>query len=152
MNSFDDWMALAARNMSMIFAEEKPEFQPTHIIRDRDTKFTDQFCAVLETDGIDFRPIPPRTPNLNPYAESWVGRIKAECLNHFIVFGENHLRHILKEWVSYYHRWRPHQGLGNVPIDTALPPPAPLHEFRSEDIVCHESLGGLLKHYERRAA
>ena len=60
-------MALAARNMSMIFAEEKPEFQPTHIIRDRDTKFTDQFCATLETDGIDFRPIPPRSPILNPY-------------------------------------------------------------------------------------
>ena len=103
-NPDGDWMAQAARNMSMIFAEEKPEFQPTHIIRDRDTKFTDQFCATLETDGIDFRPIPPRSPNLNPYAESWVGRIKAECLNHFIVFGENHLRSIIKEWVSYYHR------------------------------------------------
>jgi putative transposase len=33
-NPDGDWMALAARNMSMIFAEEKPEFQPTHIIRD----------------------------------------------------------------------------------------------------------------------
>jgi putative transposase len=148
-NPDGDWMALAARNMSMIFAEEKPEFQPTHIIRDRDTKFTHQFCSVLETDGIEFRPIPPRSPNLNPYAESFVGRVKAECLNHFIVFGENHLRHILKEWVSYYHRFRPHQGLGNVPINT---PPAPLHEFRSEDVVRHEALGGLLKHYERRAA
>jgi putative transposase len=89
---------------------------------------------------------------LNPYAESWVGRTKAECLNHFIVFGENHLRSIIKEWLSDYHRWRPHQGLGNVPIDSALPSPAPLHEFRPEDVVCRESLGGLLKHYERRAA
>ena len=66
--------------------------------------------------------------------------------------GENHLRHILKEWVSYYHKFRPHQGLGNVPIDTALPSAAPLHEFRPEDVVCRESLGGLLKHYERRVA
>jgi putative transposase len=66
------------------------------ISRDRDTKFSNQLCATLETDGIDFRPIPPRSPILNPYAESWVGRIKAECLNHFIVFGENHLRHIVK--------------------------------------------------------
>jgi putative transposase len=150
--SDDAWMAQAARNMSMVSAEEKSEFQPTHIIRDRDTKFTDHFCSILETDGIDFHPIPPRSPNLNPYAESFVGRTKAECLNHFLVFGEKHLRHILKEWVSYYHTARPHQGLGNVLIDTTLPPPAPLHEFRSEEIVCHESLGGLLKHYERRAA
>jgi putative transposase len=151
-NPNGDWMAQVERSMSMVFSEEKPEFQPTHIIRDRDTKFTDQFCAVLETDGIEFRPIPPRSPNLNPYAESWVGRIKAECLNHFIVFGENHLWHIVNEWVSYYHKCRPHQGLGNVPIDTPLPPAAPIEDFRFEDVVCHESLGGLLKHYERRAA
>jgi hypothetical protein len=84
--------------MSMVFAEKKAEFQPTHIVRDRDAKFTHQFCAVLELDGIEFRPIPPRSPNVNPYAESWVGRTKAECLNHFIVFGEEHLRHILQEW------------------------------------------------------
>jgi putative transposase len=146
------WMAQVARNMSMIFAEEKPEFRPTHIVHDRDEKYTEGFRSILKTDGINFRPIPPRAPNMNPFAEVWVGRTKAECLNHFIVFGENHLRHILKEWVSYYHKFRPHQGLGNVPIDTALPPPAPLHEFRSEDVVCHEALGGLLKHYERRAA
>jgi putative transposase len=83
-----------------------------------------------------------------------VGRAKAECLNHFIVFGENHWRHILDQWTHFYHRSRPHQGLGNVPIDTVLPSPAPLHEFRLEDVVCHESLGGLLKHFdfERRAA
>ena len=146
------WMAQIARNMSMFFGEQPAEFQPTHIIRDRDTKFTAEFCSILETDGIEFRPIPPRSPNLNPYCESWVGRIRAEALNHFIVFGENHLRHIVSQWVSYYHRWRPHQGLGNAPIDIALPSPAPINDFRLEDVVCHESLGGLLKHYERRAA
>ena len=140
------WMAQVARNMSMVFAEEKAEFQPTHIIRDRDSKFTEQFCSILETDGIDFRPIPPRSPNLNPYSESWVGRTKAEALNHFLVFGESHLRHILKCWLTHYHKFRPHQGLGNVPIDTGLPPPRPIDDFRLEEVVCHESLGGLLKH------
>jgi putative transposase len=87
---------------------------------------------------------------MNPYAVVWVGRTKAECLNHFIVFGEKHLWTILKSWLDYYHRWRPHQGLGDVPIDTALPPPAPIEDFRLEDVVCHEALGGLLKHYELR--
>ena len=62
------------------------------------------------------------------------------------------LWHILKCWLDYYHRWRPHQGLGNVPVDTPLPPPAPIEDFRLEDVVCHEALGGLLKHYELRAA
>ena len=123
-----------------------------YLFRLRDSKFTEEFCSILETDGIEFRPIPPRSPNLNPFSETWVGRTKAECLNWFIVFGEAHLRHILKSWLTYYHQFRPHQGLGNVPIDTALPPPAPINDFHLDDVVCHESLGGLLRHFERRAA
>jgi putative transposase len=54
-----EWMAQVARNMSGVFADEPEEFRPTHIIRDRDTKFTAQFCSILESDGIEFRPIPP---------------------------------------------------------------------------------------------
>jgi hypothetical protein len=42
--------------------------------------------------------------------------------------------------------------LDNVPIDTTLVSPAPPQDFRLEDVVCHRSLGGLLKHYERRVA
>jgi putative transposase len=76
-----------------------------------------------------------------------------KVLNHFIVFGEGHLRSILKTWTEYYHIHRPHQGLGNVPIGQPQPSPdcmtdtVPLGE-----IVYSESLGGLLKHYERIAA
>jgi putative transposase len=146
------WMAQVARNMSKTFAEEPAEFRPTHIIRDRDSKFTAEFCSILESDGIEFRPIPPRSPNMNPFAEVWVQRTKHEVLNNFIVFGESHLRHILSSWLAYYHQFRPHQGLGNVPILTALPAPAPIESFHLDDVVCRESLGGLLKHYTRKAA
>ncbi|HBO44645.1 MAG TPA: hypothetical protein DD670_12080 [Planctomycetaceae bacterium] len=94
----------------------------------------------------------PRSPNLNPYCESWVWRTRAEVLNHFIVFGEGHLRHILDRWHIHYHFQRPYQGLGQVPIGSDLPPAETLEEFCSDDVVCHESLGGLLKHFERPAA
>jgi putative transposase len=146
------WMAQVARNMSMVFAEEPDESKPTHIIRDRDTKFTAQFCSILETDGIEFRPTPRRSPNLNPFAEAWVQKTKHEVLNHFIVFGENHLRRILAARLEHYHFRRPHQGLGNVPISGESPPDVSLDDLRKESIVCHETLGGLLKHYERKAA
>jgi transposase InsO family protein len=116
------------------------------------TKFTDQFCSILASDGIEFRPIPPLSPNLNPFAEAWVQRTKHEVLNHFIVFGEAHLRKILDDWLTYYHRHRPHQGLGNVPINGESLPEISLSDFQLENIVCHETLGGLLKHYERKAA
>jgi putative transposase len=88
---------------------------------------------------------------MNPLAEAWGQRPKHEVLNHFIVFGEKHLRLLLKECLCYYHTARPHQGLGNVPIGTALPPPEPMGAFRVEEVVCHESLGGLLKYYERKS-
>lgn len=51
-----------------------------------------------------------------------------------------------------YHTARPHQGLGNVPLDSAEEPPEPADELPLKDIVCHEQLGGVLKHYERKAA
>lgn len=42
------------------------------IVRDRDTKFTEQFCAIVENDGIAFELTPSRSPNLNPSTGGWV--------------------------------------------------------------------------------
>lgn len=65
---------------------------------------------------------------------------------------EAHLRTIFDQWLTYYHRHRPHQGLGNVPIHGVLASEILIEDFRKEDVVCHETLGGLLRHYERKAA
>ena len=89
---------------------------------------------------------------MNPHAEAWVQRVKHECLNHFIVFGERHLRHILSRWLDYYHRFRPHQGLGNVPISPSEFSSDSMISIPFDKIACREWLGGLLKHYERKAA
>ena len=91
---------------------------------------------------------------MNPHAEVWVQRTKHEVLNHFIVFGERHLRQILAAWLEYYHRHRPHQGIGNVPLEERTAgPPAPMKDTApSGEIVCYESLGGLLRYYQRKAA
>jgi hypothetical protein len=35
-----------------------------------------------------------------------------KCLDHVIVLNERHLRRVLKEYVTYYHRSRTHLGLG----------------------------------------
>ncbi len=53
---------LCDRELGMFF-EEQGEHRPTHFIRDRDSKFTQQFCSILESEGIELRPIPPRCPN-----------------------------------------------------------------------------------------
>jgi hypothetical protein len=48
-----------------------------------------------------------------PTLERFVRSIREECLDHLILFGEQHLLYALKEFVVHYHEERNHQGLGN---------------------------------------
>jgi putative transposase len=142
------WMAQQARNLSTYFAEQ-PD-RPTLLLRDHDGKFSESFDAILAADAVAVQAVGPLAPNLNAFAERWVQSVKQEVLDHFVVFGEEHLRLLLREYESYHNNLRPHQSLGNVPpTATASPPPSPL---ALEDVACDERLGGLLKHYCRRAA
>ncbi len=141
------WVMQQARNFLPATANE-PD-QPAILLRDFDSKFVREFDAVLTAEGMVVKRVGPRAPNLNAYAERWVQTIRHECLDHFVVFGEKHLRYLVSAFTNYYLRWRPHQGLGNRPLsgESSATVDAPLTE-----VVCHEQLGGLLKHYERRAA
>jgi putative transposase len=61
--------------------------------------------------GIDVLSIPPRSPNLNPICERFLESVRHECLDHLIILEEQHLRRVLKEYVSYFNASRPHQGI-----------------------------------------
>jgi len=76
--------------------------------------------------------------------------VQNECLNHFVVFGERLLDYLLREFEDFYNTVRPHQGLGNRAIGVISMPSAGVR-FPSE-IECESSLGGLLRHYRRKAA
>jgi putative transposase len=88
---------------------------------------------------------------MNTHCERGIQSIKTECLDHFVVFGDKHLRYLIDLYLAHYHLERPHQGLGNRPLSAADDPPATL-PFRLSEVVCSERLGGLLKHYYRQAA
>jgi hypothetical protein len=45
---------------------------------------------------------PPASPWQNSFAERLIGSIRRECLDHFIVSGEAHLRQILQSYARYY--------------------------------------------------
>jgi len=68
--------------------------------------------------GIRDRPIAPRSPWQNCYAERLIGSIRRECLDHVIVFGERHLRHVLRSYARYYNGVRTHLSLAK---DSPLP-------------------------------
>jgi putative transposase len=139
------WVTQMARNAVLHFAEQ--EHAPTHLLIDHDSKYVAEFDAVLEAEDIEVKRLGPLAPNLNAYAERWVQSVRHECLDHFVVFGERHLRHLLDQYLAYYHQERPHQAKGNAPlVRSAAESPS------TGEVVCHTRLGGLLKHYIRRAA
>jgi Integrase core domain len=69
-------------------------------------------------DGIRDRPTAPRSPWQNGYAERLIGSIRRECLDHVIVFGEQHLRGVLRSYQQYYNGTRTHLSLAK---DSPLP-------------------------------
>ena len=92
--------------------------------------------------------LPPRSPNLNAYAERWVRSLKEECLARLMLFGEKALQHALTEYTTHYHHERNHQGKGNV----LLLPSVRQDTERAGPMRCRERLGGLLKYDTREAA
>ncbi len=89
-------MVQQARNMAMIFDQETVKSKD--LLRDRDSKFVKEFDAILTSEDIAVTPIGVWAPNQNAVAERFVQSVKRECLDHLVVFGETHLRHILSEY------------------------------------------------------
>ena len=59
----------------------------------------------------------------NPFVERLISSIRRECLDHLIVWNEDHLRPILTEYFDYYHEARCHLLLArNAPIPRAVEP------------------------------
>ena len=119
---------------------------PRFLLRDRDNVYGDAFRDRVHGMGIDEVLIAPRSPWQNPYAERVIGSIRRECLDHVIIFGEEHLRRILREYVRYYNGSRPHLSLeGNSPIPREVEQPS------SGKVRAIPFLGGLHHRYTRAA-
>ncbi|MEM1109516.1 MAG: integrase core domain-containing protein [Planctomycetota bacterium] len=147
------WVLQQGRNLLMWL--EETGLEATHLIHDRDTKFTDALDALFKNSaGIDKVQTPVRPPNANAYAESWIATIKRECLDYFACFSFRHVDHVVQAFVGFYNDHRPHQSFGNRTLDLADQPPSRLVQtsVSPTNVGCRSDLGGLLKHYCRRAA
>ena len=92
--------------------------------------------------------LPPRSPNLNAFAERWVRSVKQECLSRLILFGEDSLRRALTDFLEHYHSERNHQGKGNVLL---FPSTETQQEGFGSTVRRRLRLVGLLNHYCRAA-
>ena len=92
--------------------------------------------------GIRDRPTSPHSPWQNGYAERLIGSIRRECVDHIIVLGERHLRHVLQSYMNYYNEVRTHLSLDkDAPVPRAIGTVA--------HILCRPILGGLHHQYVR---
>lgn len=83
------------------------------------------------------------TVKTNSVIERWNKSAKEECLNHVVFVSEEHLRQYVTSYIHHYNAERPHQGINNVPIGPWT--------VGTGEIVCDESLDGLLKSFRRAA-
>src|SRR3979409_693778 len=115
---------------------------PRYLIRDRDGAYGEVFIRRIRSMGIRDQPTSPRSPWQNGYAERLIGSIRRECLDHVIVFGERHLRHLLLSYMKYYNGARTHLSLEkDAPFSRAVE--------RAGQILCRPILGGLHHQYVR---
>jgi putative transposase len=118
------------------------------LIIDRDTKYCEAFRHLLEQSGTAIIRLPPRSPNLNAYAERFVRSIKEECLQRLIFFGEASLRRALSDYLTHYHHERNHQGMNNRLLNSA----ANDDSYSTGAVSRRARLGGILNYYHREAA
>ena len=87
-------------------------FEPTRILMDRNTKFTLQFRRFWRSQGVEPKRLPFRAAQMNAFVETFIGKLKGECLNFFAIFSLQQLDHIVTAWLRNYHTERPHRGIG----------------------------------------
>ncbi len=121
----------------------------THVIHDRDPLYTAAWKGLLASRGVTSVPIPAKSPNCNAVTERFIRTVREECLDHFVIVGERHLRHLLNQFVAHYHTERYHQGLeGRIIRPTVLA----ANDNARGTMERRTRLGGLLNYYYRRAA
>jgi putative transposase len=141
-----EWVTQQARNLLMGLEDRVGQFR--FLVRDRDTKFTAGFDAVLAAEGVRLLRTPVRAPRANAYAERWVGTIRRELLDRMLILGCWQLRSVLAEYVDHYNGHRPHRALGQTP---PLEPDGPAVLASAGRVIRRDRLGGLIHEYAQAA-
>ncbi len=118
-NPTDQWTAQQLREATPF--GERPRF----LIRDNDSKFGPSFTRVAAE--IEVLKTPYRAPKANAICERFLGSLRRECLDHFLILSERHLYRLVKEYKEYFNHARPHQGIEqHIPCQPERPEAPPL--------------------------
>ena len=119
------------------------------MILDRDSKFDADVITFLQATGLKPKRTGVQAPWQNGVAERWVGSCRRELLDHVIPLNEEHLRRLIRDYVSYYHQDRTHDSLEKDAPDRRPIEPKPV---ANATVVAIPRLGGLHHRYAWREA
>ncbi|MEE4598934.1 integrase core domain-containing protein [Streptomyces sp. DSM 41524] len=137
------WVTQQARQFLWQLGEHAAEF--THLIRDRDAKFTAAFDAVFASEDITVTKIPPRSPNCNPHAERFIRSVREECSDRVLLFGRGHAEKVLHDYARHFNSHRPHQGRDQLaPNDNPNVIPLPAARIKRR-----QAVASLINEYHR---
>ena len=145
-NPTEEWVNNKARDLSGFDGELE---NAQVLVHDNDTIFTERFDAFFEYNDTKVIKTAFMASNMNASVERFHRTIKEEALNDFILFSQRQLNIVVNEYLQYYHKHRPHQGLGNELIEADE-----LYSQKNGDAEVIEGsfLGGHLNYYHRKVA
>lgn len=90
--------------------------RPRSCVSDNGTELTSMAILTWSQEHkVEWHYIAPGKPQQNAFAESFIGRLRDECLNETLFTSLAHARAVLAKWRHDYNTIRPHSGIGNVP-------------------------------------
>lgn len=85
---------------------------PKEIVLDNGPELTSKAMFLwAQRHGVQLRFIQPGKPVQNAFAESFIGRLRDECLNDHWFGSLWEARQLIEEWRRHYNEWRPHSSL-----------------------------------------
>jgi putative transposase len=114
------WTTQLARNLVM--DPHDAGATAKYLIRDRDSRYTAAFEAVLRNEGIAIVKAGIQVLRMNAIMERWVRSCRAELLDRTLIVNQAHLLHALREYETFYNEHRPHRALRAAAPPTPAPP------------------------------
>jgi putative transposase len=95
---------------------------PCLVVSDNGTELTANAMLTWQRDrGVEWHYIAPGKPMQNGFAESFIGRLRDECLNEHLFANYRHARDLIEDWRIDYNHNRPHSSLdGLTPAEFAI--------------------------------
>ena len=116
------------------------------VLRDRDSKYTGSFDAVLEAEEMEVLLSAPQARRMNAHCERVIGTIRREVLDHVLIMNEAHAGRVLAECQNHYNRHRPHRSRDQRPPDVQEQPCA-VRDFEARRLLRTRVLAGVINEY-----